>query len=121
MKLLSSVFKFKCPNCREGDLFHCNNPYKLRHLNKMHKRCSNCNLKFSIEPGFFQGAAYVSYGLQVINCLVVFIFFYWLTPLDWKIIMYFIMAFLVILTPFVVVLSRAIWLYMFVPYKSFKN
>ena len=38
----------------------------------MHKRCDNCNLKFSIEPGFFQGAAYVSYGLQVLSSLIVF-------------------------------------------------
>ena len=120
MKLLYGIFTFKCPNCRKGDLF-LQQPFRLRYLNKMHKRCSNCNLKYSIEPGFFQGAAYVSYGLQVINCLIVFNFFYWLTSIDWQIIVYLIIGFLVALSPYVVVLSRAIWLYMFVPYKSFKS
>ena len=72
MNLLKSIFKFKCPRCRVGNLFLNNNPYILRDLNKMHERCDNCNLKFSIEPGFFQCAAYVSYGLQVLSSLNVF-------------------------------------------------
>lgn len=30
-----------------------------------HSKCSNCELKFEIEPGFFYGAMYVSYGLAI--------------------------------------------------------
>ena len=65
MNLIQSIFKFKCPSRRKGDLFISKNPCRLKHLNEMHERCSHCNLKYSIEPGFFQGAAYVSYALLV--------------------------------------------------------
>ena len=81
MTLLRSIFQFKCPNCREGSLFVNSNPYKLRELNKMHERCSKCNLKFSLEPGFYQGAAYVSYALQVLNSLIIFNLLFWFTTI----------------------------------------
>ena len=32
---------------------------------KNHSNCLNCDLKFEIEPGFFYGAMYVSYGLAI--------------------------------------------------------
>jgi hypothetical protein len=31
----------------------------------MHDNCSHCGLKYQIEPSFFYGAMYVSYGLNV--------------------------------------------------------
>ena len=118
MNLLKSIFKFKCPKCRVGNLFLNNNPYKLRDLNKMHERCDNCNLKFSIEPGFFQGAAYVSYGLQVLSSLIVFNGFFWLTNISWQNIVYILLFTVILATPYVVVLSRTIWLHMFISFKG---
>ncbi len=118
MNLLKSIFKFKCPRCRVGNLFLNNNPYILRDLNKMHERCDNCNLKFSIEPGFFQGAAYVSYGLQVLSSLIVFNVFFWLTNILWQNIVYILLFTVILATPYVVVLSRTIWLHMFISYKG---
>ena len=118
MNLLKSIFKFKCPRCRVGNLFLNNNPYILRDLNKMHKRCDNCNLKFSIEPGFFQGAAYVSYGLQVLSSLIVFNCFFWLTNIRWQNIVYILLFTVILATPYVVILSRAIWLHMFISHKG---
>ena len=117
MNLLKSILKFKCPSCRNGDLFICKNPYRLKYLNKMYERCSYCNLKYSLEPGFFQGAAYVSYALQVLNCLIIFNLLFWTNLVHWKVIVYIIIIFLVLITPYVVVLSRCIWLYLFIPYK----
>ena len=118
MNILQAIFKFKCPRCRKGDLFKFKNPYKLKHLNEMHERCSNCDLKYSLEPGFFQGAAYVSYALQVLNCLIVFNLFFWFDIMHWKTLVYVIIIFLVLITPYVVVLSRCIWLYLFIPHES---
>lgn len=118
MKLIKSIFKFRCPNCRKGALFICKNPYSLKHLNKMYDRCSCCNIKYSIEPGFFQGAAYVSYALQVLNCLVIFNLLFWFNILHWKSILYIMLLSIVLVTPYVVVLSRCIWLYLFIPYQS---
>ena len=120
MNLFRSIFQFKCPNCRKGSLFVNSNPYKLRDLNKMHERCSKCNLKFSLEPGFYQGAAYVSYGFQVLNSLIVFNFLFWFTNIHWKDIIYYILAFIIILTPYIVVVSRSVWIHMFVKHRSKK-
>ncbi len=120
MNFFRSVFKLKCPNCRTGGLFINQNPYKLRDLNKMHERCSKCDLKFSLEPGFYQGAAYVSYGFQVLNSLIVFNLLFWLTSIHWKNIIYFILGFIIVLTPYIVVVSRSVWIHMFVSYKSKK-
>ena len=53
MIALLYILKLKCPKCRKGDLFVKNNPYILKSLNVMRKRCSVCNLKYAIEPGFF--------------------------------------------------------------------
>ena len=120
MNFFRSVFKLKCPNCRIGSLFIDQNPYKLRDLNKMHERCSKCDLKFSLEPGFYQGAAYVSYGFQVLNSLIVFNLLFWFTSIHWKNIIYFILGFIIVLTPYIVVVSRSVWIHMFVSYKSKK-
>lgn len=116
MTLLKSIFKFKCPRCREGNLFLNSNPYILKDLNKMHERCSKCNLKLSIEPGFYQGAAYVSYGLQVLNCLIVFNGFFWTTSIHWKNIFYILLFTILMAAPYVVVISRTIWLHIFISY-----
>ena len=86
----------------------------------MHKRCEKCNLKFSIEPGFYQGAAYVSYGFQVLNSLIFFNGLFWLSNIHWKNILYILLLTITLATPYVVVLSRTIWLYMFVPYNPKK-
>lgn len=39
----------------------------------MHSDCPSCKLHFEREPGFFQGAMYVSYGLGVALSVAVLI------------------------------------------------
>jgi hypothetical protein len=39
----------------------------------MHADCPSCGLHYEREPGFFQGAMYVSYGLGVVLSLMVLI------------------------------------------------
>jgi hypothetical protein len=39
----------------------------------MHDNCSHCGLKYQIEPSFFYGAMYVSYGLNVAVGIAAFI------------------------------------------------
>ena len=64
---LYSVFFNKCPRCKKGNFWKSNNPYYNLFINdgKNHSNCLNCDLKFEIEPGFFYGAMYVSYGLAI--------------------------------------------------------
>ena len=54
----------KCPQCREGEIFE----YPLSKVSKfarMNNECSNCGLRYEVEPGFFVGAMYFSYGVTV--------------------------------------------------------
>lgn len=55
----------KCTRCHEGKIFKFPNPYKFSTLTEMHDRCPNCNMDFKREPGFYFGAAYVSYALTI--------------------------------------------------------
>ena len=118
MNSVSSALKLKCPKCRKGDLFINSNPYVLKQLNKMNKSCSNCDLKFVIEPGFYQGAAYVSYGLQILTSLIVFNVLFWLTPATLNQIILTICLIIIAMMPYYVVLARSVWLALFIPFQK---
>lgn len=60
-----SIIKFKCPYCHEGDFFVNPNPYRLRTVGDVRTECNQCGRTYEKEPGFFQGAMYVSYALGV--------------------------------------------------------
>jgi hypothetical protein len=60
-----SMLKMRCPNCRKGRMFKVANPYILKSLGEMPVACPVCNQPFRLEPGFYFGAAYISYGLMV--------------------------------------------------------
>ena len=62
---LSSLLGFRCPKCGKGDLFVQPNAYRLKDIAEMHPNCSACGEDFLREPGFYFGAAYVSYALTV--------------------------------------------------------
>lgn len=68
----------KCPNCEEGDVFIKNQSFFS--LPKMKEDCDNCNYHFEIEPGYFLGAMYVSYGLAVFQGILTFLACYFLSP-----------------------------------------
>ncbi len=59
MNFITSVFKYKCPQCRKGDLFV--KPFKISDPLNMPDECSFCGQKTSPEPGFYYGAMFVSY------------------------------------------------------------
>lgn len=61
---LYSLLFLKCPQCRQGEFLEAN-PYKLSNFNKVLERCPKCDLKYSIEPSFYTGAMYVSYGVGI--------------------------------------------------------
>ena len=73
---LYSIVNNKCPKCHEGDFFIDNNPLHLAKVMKMNTHCPQCGFKYEIEPSFFYGAMYVSYGLTVALSIITFIVFY---------------------------------------------
>lgn len=113
----------KCPKCHEGDMFEESNPYVLGKLTKMHKTCPTCGADFVKEPGFYFGAAYVSYALTVALWVAVLVAMYTFDALGWITFSFlenpwtFIstaIATLMLSLPYVYRLSRSIWIGIFV-------
>lgn len=60
-----AVARLKCPQCRKGDIYIKKNLFAIKDGHKMNKQCSHCELEFEPEPGYYYGAMYVSYMLNV--------------------------------------------------------
>ena len=110
---LYSILKGKCPVCHVGDLYIRKNPYVLSQTLKMHETCSNCGIRYKIEPSFFYGAMYVSYGLGVAFAVAAFIVAYFMIGLDRLNTFFVIVGTLVVFLPVISRLSRNIWLNFF--------
>lgn len=116
-----SIIHNKCPKCNEGNFFEDNNPLHLKKVLKMNSHCSFCGFKYEIEPSFFYGAMYVSYGLTVgASIITSFILFFLGLNLLQIFISIFIM--LILFTPVTLRLARLIYSNMFVDYDAhYKN
>ena len=112
-----SIITGSCPVCHEESMYKENNPYKLKHIHEMHERCSNCGTKYQIEPSFFYGAMYVSYGLGVAIAFATFVISYFFLNLEVFTSFVNIIIVLVLLMPLMMRLSRNIWINLFFSYK----
>lgn len=117
---ITSTMGCRCPRCREGKLFSY--PVSLGKKNlEMKKTCEVCGQPTEIEVGFYYGTGYVSYALAIAITVTSFItwfvligmstsdnrFFYWLGTNS---------LLLIILQPWMMRLSRSIWISWFVKY-----
>jgi len=120
---LWAALHMKCPRCRRGNIFENKSSYYLKNLLGMHRNCPVCGQRTELEPGFYYGTAYVSYSLTVAFSAFTFVawwvlfgfstednrFFWWLG----------INGFLMlVLQPFLMRLSRSLWLSFFVSYNE---
>lgn len=112
---LYSILTGTCPQCQKESMYVDSNLLHLRNLLTMNERCSHCGLKFQIEPSFFYGAMYVSYGLNVAIGILTFIIVF---QFDRSMITSFFSIIITLLLAFPVVmrLSRNIYINMFVSY-----
>ena len=111
----------RCPRCRKGPMFVNNNPWNLKKTFRMHKECPECGQPFELEVGFWYGTAYVSYAMTVLMSVASFAlwwviigmsttdnrFFWWMGING---------ALLILLQPWIMRLSRVVYLYFFVGY-----
>lgn len=119
---LWSVFNNRCPRCREGKIFKEKSGYtSFKGTVSMHEKCPVCGQPTEIEIGFYYGTSYVSYAISVVLMVVTFIawwlllgfslydnsIFYWLS---------FNALFLILLQPYLMRVSRTLWLSWFVKY-----
>lgn len=113
---LNSILTGSCPKCQNESMYSDKNPLHLTKVLKMNENCSHCGLKYQIEPSFFYGAMYVSYGLNVAVGIAAFIisFMFFGASIEQSFIT--IVITLIVLFPFVLRLSRNLYINMFVSY-----
>ena len=119
-KLYSIIYNY-CPRCQTDKFWPENNPYKNILINNAGNIgcCKNCNLKYEIEPGFWYGAMYVSYGLIVFIAILLWLIMYvFMKDTDTFVQISVISFSLIILFPVVYFLSRLIWINIFISYKK---
>jgi uncharacterized protein (DUF983 family) len=116
-----STLDNRCPRCRTGKIFTSSNPYDLKNTVKMHPQCPVCGQPTEIEVGFYYGTGYVSYALTVAFSVTTLLlwwiiiglstednrFFWWLGTNS---------VMMLVLQPFLMRLSRSLWLSWFVSY-----
>ena len=123
---LWSILSMRCPRCRRGPMFKDPNPYrrfKLSHIFDMYDNCPECGQKYDLETGFWYGTGYVSYALTVAFSATTFVawwvligmsvdddrVFWWLGVNA---------AMLLVFQPYLMRLSRTLWLSFFVSYDA---
>jgi uncharacterized protein (DUF983 family) len=62
-----AIIKGKCPQCRRGDIFS-GTIYGFN-IQRTNYKCSHCNQRFEIEPGYFYAAMYVSYAMNMVEMI----------------------------------------------------
>jgi hypothetical protein len=120
---LRSIFNHKCSRCRTGDMFLDKSSYKLKTFMKMNEHCPVCGQRLEIETGFYYGTGYVSYAVTVAFSVSTFV--------AWWILIGFSLhdnrvfwwmgvnaVLMLLLQPWFMRLSRAIWLSFFVKYNA---
>ena len=114
---LYSILTQTCPKCHEEKLFEHSNPYNFKTIFDMPKACPNCGQKFTLEPGFYYGAMYVSYGVSIAFLVAVWVAMLVLYP-SFSATSFLLVGIpsLVVLTPVIFRLSRTIWINFFVKY-----
>ncbi|AWG20139.1 DUF983 domain-containing protein [Flavobacterium faecale] len=113
---LNSILTGTCPKCQNESMYIEKNPFKLASVLKMHEDCSHCGLHYQIEPSFFYGAMYVSYGLNVAVGIAAFIISFVFLQTSLKTSFFAIIGALIVTSPLVLRGSRNIYINMFVSY-----
>ena len=115
---LYSILTGNCPKCHQDFMYKNKNAYHLSQTLEMHERCSKCQTKYKIEPSFFYGSMYVSYGVGVAFSIVTFI----LSFIVFKSSLFFSFIAIVLtllgLMPIIMRLSRNIWINIFMSYDA---
>ena len=116
-----STLGCRCPRCREGKLFKYPVTLRLGKNMEMNKECPVCAQPTEIEVGFYYGTSYVSYAISIMLSVFTLVawyfiiglstsdnrFFYWLG---------FNAVFLILLQPWLMRVSRSLWISWFVKY-----
>ena len=118
---LNSILTGSCPRCQNESMYLDKNPLHFSKLLSMHEKCSHCDLTYQIEPSFFYGAMYVSYGLNVALSVAAFITSFVIFNSSIKEAFISIIIANIVLFPFVLRLARNIYINIFIKYRPEYN
>jgi len=110
-----ALVRLRCPKCHQGKMFTYNNMYNWKKSDVMPEHCSCCGQPMEPEPGFYYGAMYMSYALYAalfVPAFLATVFF----NLPYKEFLILFIVVIVVISPYIFRLSRAVYLYMFVRY-----
>jgi uncharacterized protein (DUF983 family) len=62
--LVLAIAQCTCPQCRTGKLFPVSS-FSYRKLSQVNAKCEVCGATLIHEPGFYDGAMYISYAFSV--------------------------------------------------------
>lgn len=113
---LNSILTGTCPRCQNESMYVKQNPYHLSDVLTMQEECSHCKLVYQIEPSFFYGAMYVSYGVNVALGIAAFIIAHVFIGLELVPSFIAIVVTLLVLYPPILRISRNMYINMFVSY-----
>lgn len=117
----TSQLACKCPRCRQGDMFKNGVSISNKKNMAMHEKCPVCGQRFELEVGFYYGTGYVSYALTVAISVATFIAFWVLYGVsidDNSLYIWLVLNVIVLVLglPYIMRLSRTVWLWFFVKY-----
>jgi uncharacterized protein (DUF983 family) len=117
---LYSIINNKCPRCQEGDFFVSGKAYDFKNFSVMNHSCEKCDLSFEQEPGYYYGAMYVSYAINV--ALMVSVWVAYMVLFDdrfsiwWMVFASMILG--IIMAPLTFRLARLTWINFFIRYRG---
>ena len=113
---LYSILTGTCPKCHNESMYFDKNLLHLGNILKMNENCSHCGLQYQLEPSFFYGAMYVSYGLNVAIGVAAFLVSFFIFGAGLKVAFIIIILAIIFSFPIVLRLARNIYINLFVSY-----
>lgn len=114
-KIYSILFGV-CPKCHKESMYVDKNPYHISDVLKINNNCSHCHTRYRMEPSFFYGSMYVSYGVGIAFAVAAFIVSFLLLETSLITAFIAIVATLIAFMPIIMRLSRNIWINLFMSY-----
>ncbi len=111
-----SIFTGACPKCHQESMYENKNPYTMSGVLKINDKCSHCDTKYRLEPSFFYGSMYVSYGVGIAFAVAAFVISYLIFNSSLMIAFLMIVATIILFSPVIMRLSRNIWINLFMSY-----
>lgn len=113
---LYSILLGVCPKCHQESMYITKNAYIITDTLKIHDHCSHCKTKYRLEPSFFYGSMYVSYGVGIAFAVAAFVISYLIFDTSLDISFISIVGTQVVFMPIIMRLSRNIWINLFMSY-----